>query len=106
MGKVRKTPHFWLKSNTLAFYLVGEEPELGMYCRAGIFQADINTARIILFCLQMFMLQSCSPLCGQKCVTFKEKHTQTERAHRRTYIHTYIHVQCVELMAVPSPKHN
>lgn len=88
MGKVRKTPHFRLNSNTLAFYLVGEEPELGMYCRAGIFQADINTARIILFCSQMFVLQSCFPLCGQKRVTFEKNHTQTERAHIHMYIHT------------------
>lgn len=86
MGKVRKTPRFWLKSNPLAFYLVGAEPELGMYCRAGIFQTDRNTARITLFWLQMFMLQSRFPLCGQKCVTFKEKHTQTERGHVHTYM--------------------
>lgn len=80
LGRAYETAHF--RGNPMTFY-----PSLILTCitgLGGIFQVSINILRIIFFWLQMFMLQSYPPLSGQKCVTFKEKHT-----HKHTCTYSY-----------------
>lgn len=98
LGKVCKTPHFWV--NPITFYL-----SLILTCIAelgGGLQIGINIARIILFWLWMFILQSWLAWPGQKCVTFKGNHAYTHK-HACTYIHTYMcNAQNWSLYLVPN----